>query len=264
MVALNNTSTEALLRRAAYWRSRGLSWKQVGEKMNANPEELEELSQIHDKRYRKYLENADKRTRLEERQESGLALRNQLVDDDPKTVQRSADIICRVQVDNAHIDLQRRKQNLELKQLKVRELEAQAQIAAAAVEATRDRRPKSAKPAFEWSEDYHDWFPNSPEGYNALGIYEYVLLTNAQQLAADRERDFREQCVNRQIQLPDADPLPFWMRPDFDQHCRAAVGWTPGSIERYAHDILAINQPGSPPNMTDVIRKYAEMVRDGW
>ena len=59
MVALNNTSTEALLRRAAYWRSRGLSWKQVGEKMNANPEELEELSQIHDKRYRKYLENAD-------------------------------------------------------------------------------------------------------------------------------------------------------------------------------------------------------------
>ena len=53
------------------------------------------------------------------------------------------------------------------------------------------------------------------------------------------------------------------MRPDFDQHCRAAVGWTPGSIGRYAHDILAINQPGSPPNMTDVIRKYAEMVRDG-
>src|SRR5262249_39704707 len=153
--------------------------------------------------YLEYLKSADCRTTLEERQESGLVLRNQLVDEDPKIVQRSADIICRVQVDNAQIDLQYRKHELEIGRLKVQELEAQAQIATAAVEATRDRRPKSAKPAFEWSEDYHDWFPNSPEGYNALGIFEYVMLTNAQQLAADRERDFREQCVNRQIQLPD-------------------------------------------------------------
>ena len=65
MVALNTTSFEGTLKRAAYWRSRGLSWNQVAEKMKANAEELEELSQEHDKCYRKCLENADKRTILE-------------------------------------------------------------------------------------------------------------------------------------------------------------------------------------------------------
>ena len=49
--------------------------------------------------------------------------------------------------------------------------------------------------------------------------------------------------------------------PEFDQSCRSALGWMPGSLDRYAHDILAVNPPEGPPNMTDVLRVLDERIR---
>ena len=60
----------------------------------------------------------------------------------------------------------------------------------------------------EWPNEHRDWFPPSPEGWLALGIYEYVLFSTSAELAADRDADFREQCMNRQIALPDSGPCP--------------------------------------------------------
>ena len=127
---------------------------------------------------------------------------HQLQNQNPRISQRTADILGRQQGECAWIDLQFRKQELAEEKERTKQLEAEARRAEAEAYAKSDKRIKHEKCVDEWPNEHRDWFPPSPEGWLALGIYEYVLFSTSAELAADRDADFREQCMNRQIALP--------------------------------------------------------------
>ena len=254
---------EEVLKRAAYLRASGKNWSTVAQSLNMAPEELDELIFVHEQLYFEYQRRASIRYSTEHQLIAGFEECKQLRHDNARIAQRAADLLGRFQGECAWIDLQFRKLENAEKEKEVRKLEAEARIAEADAEIKRDKRPKAAICADEWPNDHREWFPITPEGWLALAIYEYVLFSTPAELAADRETDFREQCLNRQIQLPDAEPLPYWMRPEYGDAARTAVGWAPGGSKRFAHDILAVNKVPAVANLTDVVRKLDQVLKLG-
>jgi hypothetical protein len=261
MVAPATPNHEDVLKRAADLRARGLTWAHVAERLHMTYEDLDELIFQNDALYFELQRAASVRHAMDRGVYASNHECNQLKDPNPRISQRAADILGRFQGECAWIDLQFRKQEDAKREREVRKLEAEARIAKA--EAQRGLRFKHRKCVDEWPNDHREWFPHSAEGWLALAIYEYVLFATPAELAADREDDFREQCANRQIALPDSGPMPYWMRPEYVNASRRILGWAPGEPARFAHDILAINKLPAEANRTDVLRKLNQPLKAG-
>ena len=238
-------------------------WKSVAAHLNMTPEDLEELIFQHEDLYFALQRRASLRYAMDHGVLASNHECHQLKDDNARISQRAADILGRFQGECAWIDLQYQKIEDARKEKEVRKLEAEARRAEAEAYARSDKRIKHEKCVDEWPNEHRDWFPPSPEGWLALGIYEYVLFSTSAELAADRDADFREQCMNRQIALPDSGPVPYWMRPEYANAGRRVVGWAPGDPKRFAHDILAVNKIPGEANLTDIIRKLDQLLRAG-
>ncbi len=247
-----------LLIKAAELRVVGRSWDQTARLLDYDTEELTELARESGPAYDKILATVDRGSTREARQEANLTLREQLRNADAKVVQNAANIISRTDCAYARLEPQHAKLELAEKQLELAQFKAE--LAKKKLLAELGEQDEAQRDPFpQKSNNYHDWFPPTSDGADGKSCYEYVKFATPEELAADRDRDFRKQCYIHNIQHPDEPPLPYWKKPGYNGP--DAKGWLKGDQDYDEYHFGGVRGYNNELYPSDFYRKMTEYIK---
>ncbi len=247
-----------LLIKAAELRVVGRSWDQTARLLDYDTEELTELARESGPAYDKILATVDRGSTREARQEANLTLREQLRNTDAKVVQNAANIISRTDCAYARLEPQHAKLELAEKQLELAQFKAE--LAKKKLLAELGEQDEAQRDPFpQKSNNYHDWFPPTSDGADGKSCYEYVKFATPEELAADRDRDFRKQCYIHNIQHPDEPPLPYWKKPGYNGP--DAKGWLKGDADYDEYHFGGVRGYNNELYPSDFYRKMTEYIK---
>ncbi len=152
-----------------------------------------------------------------------------------------------------HAKLELAEKQLELAQFKA-ELAKKKLLAELGEQDEAQRDPFPQK-----SNNYHDWFPPTSDGADGKSCYEYVKFATPEELAADRDRDFRKQCYIHNIQHPDEPPLPYWKKPGYNGP--DAKGWLKGDADYDEYHFGGVRGYNNELYPSDFYRKMTEYIK---